>query len=76
MPTDNGILDEIRDDLDDGATLSSVTSTDDRLVLVLGDENTRQNYRLDAEATRTLLEADLIDRLTSNARRTEALIQG
>lgn len=76
MPSNQGILDDIRDALDDGATLSSVTSTDDRLVLVMASGGTSQGYRLDPEETQTLIENGLIDRLTSPARPTEALVQG
>lgn len=76
MPSDQGILDDIRDDLDDGATLSSVTSTDDRLVLVMAHGGTSHGYQLDAEETQTLMENGLIERLTSAASPTEALVQG
>lgn len=77
MTTDLGILDDIRDSIDDGATLEAVTSTDDRLVLVLDHDQARSRYRLDANATRHLLATDLVDPLaTASARRPEALVQG
>lgn len=64
MDAESGIIDEIRACLDDGADLSGVGSTDDRLVLELTDDDHRQRFRLDAEATRDLMKAGLIERLT------------
>jgi very-short-patch-repair endonuclease len=70
----NGILDEIRTTVNEGATLSDVDSTDDRLVLTLdgGDESHR--YRLDAEATRSLLDAGILSRLTASPKTTKLLV--
>lgn len=65
MDTQTGIIDEIRASLDDGANLTDVRSTDEQLVLVLASGEDRHRFRLDANATRALLEDGLIDRLTT-----------
>lgn len=73
----DGIIDEIRASVDEGAQLSAVSSTDDQLVLVLGENGSRDRFRLDAEDTRNLLQADLVERLTgTDGERREALLTG
>lgn len=64
MATDNGIIDQIRRSLNEGATLADVDSTDERLVLELRNGQGTDRFRLDAEAVRSLRETDLLDVLT------------
>lgn len=56
--------------MNDGAELLDVDSTGDELVLVLGGGRDTDRYRLDAEATRSLLATNLPDEMTK--RRTDA----
>ncbi|PSG97573.1 hypothetical protein BRD56_04315 [Thermoplasmatales archaeon SW_10_69_26] len=63
-------MEEIRRSVNDGAELRSVDSTDDRLVLVFEGTTDTDRYRLDADDTRNLLAAGVLEEVTE--RRSEA----
>lgn len=53
--------------IDDGFGLAAVDSTEDHLELTLARRDRQRIFRLDRHEVRTLLETDLLDRLSASA---------